>query len=292
MATQRNLDETTITGAVIDQFAGTPSPRLKHIMTSLVRHLHDFAREVNLTEDEWFQGIDFLTRTGHTCSDTRQEFILLSDALGLSQLVVAQNHKRAPEATEQTVFGPFHIEGATPQPDGANIAEGVSGDPLFVTAQVTGIDAKPIASATVDVWHADAEGFYDLQDPNWSPDEMKLRAVFQTNADGRFSFRTIQPSAYPIPTDGPVGEMLHATNRSAMRPAHVHFRVSAPGYDTLITHIFVAGDRWLESDAVFGVRSSCIADFTRHEASETAPDGSKPSQPFYTLDYTFRLQPI
>jgi len=292
MATQRNLDETTITDAVVDQFAGTPDPRLKHIMTSLVRHLHDFAREVNLTEDEWFQGIDFLTRTGHTCSDTRQEFILLSDALGLSQLVVAQNHKRAPAATEQTVFGPFHIEGATPQPDGANIAESMPGDPLFVTAQVTGIDGTPIVGATVDVWHADAEGFYDLQDPNWSRDEMRLRAVFQTNTDGRFSFRTIQPSAYPIPTDGPVGEMLQATNRSAMRPAHVHFRVSAPSYDTLITHIFVAGDRWLESDAVFGVRSSCIADFIRREANETAPDGSKPPQPFYTLDYTFRLQPI
>lgn len=291
MTARHNLDETTITAAVIDQFASTPDPRLKQIMTSLVRHLHDFAREVNLTEDEWFQGIDFLTRTGHTCSDTRQEFILLSDTLGLSQLVVAQNHKRAPEATEQTVFGPFHIEGATPQPDGANIAEGMPGDPLFVTARVAGVDGTPIPGATVDVWHADAEGFYDLQDPNWSRDEMRLRAVFTTNADGRFSFRTIQPSAYPIPTDGPVGELLQATNRSAMRPAHVHFRVAAPGYDTLITHIFVAGDQWLASDAVFGVRSSCIGDFIRHEASEAAPDGSQLSQPFYTLDYTFRLQP-
>lgn len=292
MATQRNLDETTITSAVIDQCASTPDPRLRHIMTSLVRHLHDFAREVNLTEDEWFQGIDFLTRTGHTCSGTRQEFILLSDTLGLSQLVVAQNHKRSPEATEQTVFGPFHVEGAIPQPDGANIAEGMPGDPLFVTAQVTGVDGKPIPGATVDVWHADAEGFYDLQHPDWSRDAMKLRAVFETDAGGRFRFRTIQPSAYPIPTDGPVGEMLQATQRSAMRPAHVHFRISAPGYDTLITHIFVEGDRWLESDAVFGVRSSCIADFIRHEANEPAPDGSKPPQPFYTLDYTFRLQPI
>ncbi len=292
MTGRHNLDETTITAAVIEQFASTPDPRLRHIMTSLVRHLHAFAREVDLTEDEWFQGIDFLTRTGHMCSSTRQEFILLSDALGLSQLVVAQNHKRVPEATEQTVFGPFHIEGATPQPDGADIAEGISGVPLFVTAQVTGVDGHPIAGATVDVWHADAEGFYDLQNPNWSRDEMKLRAVFATDANGRFSFRTIQPSAYPIPTDGPVGEMLHAANRSAMRPAHVHFRVSAPGYDTLITHIFVAGDQWLESDAVFGVRSSCIADFIKHEASDPAPDGSKLSQPFYTLDYTFRLQPV
>lgn len=292
MTTQHNLDETTITAAVIEQFASTPDPRLRQIMSSLVRHLHAFAREVNLTEDEWFQGIDFLTRTGHTCSDTRQEFILLSDTLGLSQLVVAQNHRRAPEATEQTVFGPFHVEGATPQPDGADIAEGMPGNPLFVTARVTAVDGTPIPSATIDVWHADAEGFYDLQALDWTRDEMRLRAVFHANAGGHFSFRTIQPSAYPIPTDGPVGEMLRSTDRSAMRPAHVHFRVSAPGYDTLITHIFVAGDRWLESDAVFGVRSSCIADFIKHEAGDAAPDGSQPSGPFYTLDYTFRLQSV
>ena len=292
MAGQRNLDENSITEAVIEQFAGTPHPRLKQIMTSLVRHLHEFAREVTLTEDEWFQGIEFLTRTGHMCSDKRQEFILLSDTLGLSQLVVAQNHRRAPGATEQTVFGPFHIEGAKTLPDGADIAEGVEGDLLFVKAHVTGLHGEPIANATVDVWHADAEGFYDLQDPNWNPDAMKLRAVFKTDVEGRFSFRTIQPCAYPVPNDGPVGEMLQATNRNAMRPAHIHFRVQAPGYDTLITHVFVAGDEWLESDAVFGVRSSCVASFIRHEAGETMPDGSKTFGAFYTLDYTFRLQPV
>jgi hydroxyquinol 1,2-dioxygenase len=149
MAGQRNLDETTITEAVVEQLANTPDPRLKQIMTSLVRNLHEFAREVNLTEDEWFQGIDFLTRTGHICTDKRQEFILLSDTLGLSQLVVAQNHRRAPEATEQTILGPFHLEGARTQPDGADIAAGVPGDPLFVTAQVTAVDGEPIAGATV-----------------------------------------------------------------------------------------------------------------------------------------------
>jgi hydroxyquinol 1,2-dioxygenase len=292
MAGQRNLDETTITEAVVEQLANTPDPRLKQIMTSLVRHLHEFAREVNLTEDEWFQGIEFLTRTGHMCSDKRQEFILLSDTLGLSQLVVAQNHRRAPEATEQTILGPFHIEGAKTQPDGADIAAGVPGDPLFVTAQVTGVDGQLIAGATVDVWHADADGHYDLQDPNWSPDVMKLRAVFTTDGNGRFRFRSIMPCAYPVPTDGPVGEMLRATNRNAMRPAHIHFRVRAPGYDTLITHVFVAGDEWLESDAVFGVRNSCVANFIRHDAGAAMPDGSTASGPFYTLDYTFRLQPV
>ena len=292
MTGQCNLDEATITEAVVEQLAHTPDPRLKQIMTSLVRHLHEFAREGNLTEDEWFQGIAFLTRTGHRCSEKRQEFILLSDTLGLSQLVVAQNHQRAPEATEQTILGPFHIEGATTQPDGADLAAGVPGDPLFVTAQVTAVDGAPIAGATVDVWHADADGHYDLQDPHWNPDVMKLRAVFTTDGNGRFRFRSIMPCAYPVPTDGPVGEMLTATNRNAMRPAHIHFRVSAPGYDTLITHVFVAGDEWLESDAVFGVRSSCVAPFIRHDAGTTMPDGSTASGPFYTLHHTFRLQPV
>ncbi|HEX8918599.1 MAG TPA: intradiol ring-cleavage dioxygenase [Chloroflexota bacterium] len=292
MTSRRNLDEITITEAVLEQLAGTPNPRLLQIMTSLIRHLHDFAREVELTEEEWFQGIDFLTRTGHMCSDTRQEFILLSDTLGLSQLVVAQNHRRSPGATEQTVFGPFHIEGATMLANGADIADGAEGRPLFVHAGVTGIAGEPVARATVDVWHADAQGSYDLQDPNWKPDEMKMRAVFQTDDNGCFRFRTIMPCAYSIPTDGPVGEMFRATNRNTMRPAHIHFRVSAPGYDTLITHVFVEGDEWLESDAVFGVRSSCVARFIEHRAGETMPDGVEAPDPFYTLDYTFRLQRV
>ena len=292
MQTWPDLDEHTITDAVLEQFASTPDPRLQEIMTSLVKHLHAFAREVNLTEDEWFRGIEFLTRTGHMCTETRQEFILLSDTLGLSQLVIAQNHKRAPGATEQTVFGPFHVEGVKTVPDGADIAEGVPGDPLFVRARVKGMDGEAVAGALVDVWHADAEGHYDLQDPDWSFEAMKLRAAFRTDESGCISFRTIMPCAYPVPTDGPVGEMFKATNRSAMRPAHIHFRIQAPGYDTLITHVFVEGDPWLESDAVFGVRSSCIADFVRRGAGETAPDGSQPSGPFYTLDYTFRLQPV
>lgn len=292
MGIGRNLDEHTITAAVTDQLAGTPNPRLKLVITSLVKHLHEFARDVQLTEDEWFQGIEFLTHVGHACSDTRQEFILLSDTLGLSQLVVAQNHRRAPEATEQTVFGPFHVEGIGVEPDGTNIAAGLPGDPLFVSAQVTDLDGDPIPDATVDVWHADAEGIYDLQNPGWSPDDTKLRAVFRTDAGGRFHFRTIQPCAYAVPDDGPVGEMLRATGRHAMRPAHIHFRVRAPGYDTLITHVFVEGDEWLESDAVFGVRSSCIAPFTAHPPTEPMPDGNTSTGPWYSLDYTFHLQPL
>jgi hydroxyquinol 1,2-dioxygenase len=290
MTERHNLDENTITDAVVEQFARTPDRRLREIMTALVRHLHAFAREANLTEDEWFQGIEFLTRTGHTCSGTRQEFILLSDTLGLSQLVVAQNHQRSPEATEQTIFGPFHIEGALTLPNGSNIAVGMLGEPLFVNARVTGIDGTAIAGAAVDVWHADAEGLYDVQSPEWNLDEIKLRGVFKTDTEGYISFRTIMPCAYPIPMDGPVGDMLKTTNRSPMRPAHIHFLVTAPGYDPLITHVFVAGDEWLDSDAVFGVRSSCVADYVQHEAGEAMPDGSVTAELFYTLSYTFRLQ--
>jgi hydroxyquinol 1,2-dioxygenase len=285
-----NLDEHTITGAVLDQFASTPDPRLREIMTSLITHLHAFARDVNLSEDEWFAGIEFLTRVGHMCTDKRQEFILLSDTLGLSQLVVAQNHKRASDATEQTVLGPFHHEGAKVLPNGAQIAEGLPGPPLSVTAQVKGVGGEAVAGALVDVWHADAEGLYDLQDPDWTPESMKLRGVFRTGEDGSFAFRTIMPCAYPVPTDGPVGDMLRSTNRTEMRPAHIHFRIQAPGYDTLITHVFVDGDPWLASDAVFGVRSSCVAHFAPHGAGEMMPDGTEASEPFFTLDYSFRLQ--
>jgi hydroxyquinol 1,2-dioxygenase len=292
VADHRILDENTVTEAVLKQLAQTPDPRLRQILSSLVTHLHDFAREVNLTEEEWFQGIEFLTRSGHMCSETRQEFILLSDTLGLSQLVVAQNHRRAPGATEQTLLGPFHVEGVKVAPHGTDISEGLPGDPCFVTARVTSVEGEPIPNATVDVWHADAEGGYDVQNPSWSPDAMKLRAAFETNAEGCFHFRTILPCAYPIPTDGPVGDMLRATKRSAMRPAHIHFLVCAPGYETLITHIFVEGDEWLDADAVFGVRSSCIASYVRHEAGEMTPDGSSAPGQFFTLDYTFRLQPL
>lgn len=288
----RGHDENTVTAAVLAQIEHTPDPRLRQIVSSLVKHLHDFAREVYLTEDEWFAAIEFLAETGHMCSGTRQEFILLSDTLGLSQLVVSQNHRRVPEATEQTVLGPFHVEGIDIVPNGADIAAGLPGDPCYVNAWVTSVSGEPIPRATVDVWQADGVGGYDVQDPSWAPDEAKLRAVFETDTAGHFHFRTILPSAYPIPTDGPVGRMLMATNRTAMRPAHIHFLVRAPNYDTLITHIFVEGDPWLDKDAVFGVRGSCIAPYVRHDRGDVTPDGTVSAGPFYTLDYTFRLQSL
>jgi hydroxyquinol 1,2-dioxygenase len=284
----RNLDEHNITDEVLRRIENTPDPRLHEVLTSLVRHLHNFAREIKLTEKEWSAGIQFLTRTGHLCTPTRQEFVLLSDTLGLSQLVVAQNHSRPSNATEQTVFGPFHVEGAPEQAShGSDLAVGISGEPLYVNAQVVSEDA-PMADAVVDIWHADAEGTYDVQGGNWTSEEASLRAVFRTDSDGRFSFKSILPKSYPIPTDGTVGEMLDLTKRSPMRPAHIHFKIEKPGFDSLITHVFVEGDEYLDSDAVFGVRGSCIGNYVRHSPGVT-PRGERSDRPFFTLDYCFSL---
>lgn len=283
-----NLDENTITAEVLRRLENTPDPRLKEIMSNLVTHLHDFARESALTEEEWLKGVLYLTRTGQISDHVRQEMILLSDTLGLSQLVVAQNHSRPKAATEQTVFGPFHVEGAPVKPDGADIGVGSIGDPLWVTARVLDPHEEPIADADVDVWQADAAGFYDVQDDDWSLENARLRALFKTDSDGAFRFRSVMPKSYPIPTDGPVGEMMRATARHCMRPAHVHFRIRKQGFDPLITHIFVDGDEYLDSDAVFGVRSSCVATYLHHKPGR-APDGTDVRSPFHTLDYTFHL---
>lgn len=273
----RNLNQDTITQAVIARFAGTPEPRLKEIMTSLVQHLHAFARELKLTEAEWLQGIEFLTATGHQCSDKRQEFILLSDTLGLSMLTVAMNNDKPVGCTEATVFGPFHVAGAPHYEDGADVANGARGDPCLVRASVKGLDGRPVANAVIDVWQADADGFYDVQYADLA--QAQARGVLKSGADGRFHFKTIVAEAYPIPTDGPVGAMLRATNNHPWRPAHLHFMIKAAGYETLITHVFREGDRYLDSDAVFGVRESLVADWVK------LPDGS------YTLDFDFVLNP-
>lgn len=284
-----NLNEFTITDAVLKSFSETPSPRLREILELLVKHLHDFAREAKLTEAEWMEGIQFLTATGLKCTDTRQEFILLSDSLGLSQLVVAQNHNRPPEVTEQTVFGPFHIPGAPQLQAGEDMSMGRKGHPCFVQGRVLA-EGAPVANATIDAWQADGEGFYDVQGENWSDNDMALRAIFRTDAEGRFSFRTVLPASYPIPTDGPVGQLLRATSRHPMRPAHIHFMVAAPGHDTLVTQMYVEGDPYLDSDAVFGVRSSCIGRYVRHDKG-VAPDGTPVDEPFYTMSKDFVLNP-
>lgn len=284
----RNINENTITSAVLERMAECPDPRLKEIMSALVRHMHDFAREVRLTEAEWAAGIEFLTATGQKCTDKRQEFILLSDTLGLSMLVVALNHAKSAQATEATVFGPFHVPGAPKLALGDDISGGAAGEPLFVNATVRGRDGEPVADAQVDVWEADAEGFYDVQRAGL--DRPQGRAVFRTDANGRLWFRGVMPVAYPIPTDGPVGTMLKATKRHPWRPAHVHFMIQAPGYETLITHVFRGDDPYLDSDAVFGVRNSLIGNFASHPDG-VAPDGSAQAGRFHTLDFEFVLEP-
>ncbi|MDP9045167.1 MAG: intradiol ring-cleavage dioxygenase [Pseudomonadota bacterium] len=283
----RNIDESTITPAVLAALAGTAGPRLKEILSALVTHLHDFAREVRLTEDEWMRGIQFLTATGHQCDAKRQEFILLSDTLGLSMLVIAMNHAKPAGATEATVFGPFHTDDAPCVEQGADLADGAPGSPLFVDGHVRGIDGRPIADAKVDVWQADEDGLYDVQRPELG-DRRRARGVLRTDAQGRVRFRTVTPVAYPIPVDGPVGDMLRASSRHPWRPAHVHFMIQAPGFETLVTHIFRDQDSYLDSDVVFGVRSSLIGDFVRHEAG-IAPDGTTLHTAFYTLEQTFVL---
>jgi hydroxyquinol 1,2-dioxygenase len=281
----RNITEHNITDAVLGRFDQCSDPRLKEILTSLVRHLHGFVRETRLTEAEWMRGIQFLTETGHITDAKRQEFILLSDTLGVSMLTVALNHGKPTGATEATVFGPFHVEGAPQYADGADIANGAPGAPLYVACTVRDLAGRPVAGATVDVWQADEDGFYDVQYKDLA--QSRARGVFRTDAQGRFRLKTILPVAYPVPTDGPVGQMLVASGRHPWRPAHVHFMIQAPGFETLITHVFRNGDPYLDSDVVFGVRASLIADFVPYAAG-TGPHAES-TLPYHTLDFDFTL---
>jgi len=284
----RNFNEHTITDAVIDRIKDTPNARVKEISASLVRHLHDFVRDVRLTEAEWAYAIEFLTRTGKMCDGNRQEFILLSDTLGVSMLFDAINHA-SPLGTETTVLGPFYVQGPPDYPLGADIRGALQGDPLYVSGRVTASDGKPIGNAVVDVWHSDKDGFYDVQHIE-ETGGLAGRARFHTDKDGGYRFWSIKPAAYPIPYDGPVGDMLTAQARHPWRPAHVHFMISAPGHEKLTTHVFVNGDQYLDSDAVFGVKDSLIADFVAHEGG-IAPDGKNMNGLFYTLTYDFTLRP-
>jgi hydroxyquinol 1,2-dioxygenase len=283
----RNLNENTITEAVNARLSTDTPPRLREIMTSLTKHLHDFVREVQLTEEEWMQGIQFLTATGQKCDDKRQEFILLSDTLGVSTLCVALNNRTPAPATESTVFGPFHAEGAAFFEAGSDISNGARGTPCFVKGQVRSVTGEPVPHAEIDVWHSDDAGFYDVQT---GADEFRCRARLRADEHGNFRFRTIKPAAYPIPDDGPVGQMLNSVGRHPWRPAHIHFLVQAKGYEKLITQVFEDGDRYLDSDAVFGVRSSLVGQYPLHSAGE-AYEGSVVDTPFYTLDFDLVLIP-
>ena len=285
----RNVDEDSITQIVLARHARAQDARLRQLMTGIVQHLHAFARDVELTEEEWFKGIEFLTEVGHITDDKRQEFILLSDTLGLSMLVTALNHRKPAGCTESTVFGPFFVENAPHYQNGDDVGNGAKGEPCFVSGKVTGLAGEPIANARIEVWQADSDGFYDVQYEGEAAS--KGRGMLHSLPDGTFHFRSITAESYPIPHDGPVGRMLQALGRHPWRPAHLHFMIEAPGYERLITHVFRSGDQYLDSDAVFGVRSSLIADWERHE-SGAAPDGTTMDTPFSTLNFTFVLNRV
>ncbi|WP_100810119.1 dioxygenase family protein [Microbacterium sp. BR1] len=269
-----------LTAQVEASFDATPDTRLRGILQSLTRHLHAWIEETHPSIEEWEAGIQFLTRTGQTCTDVRQEFILLSDVLGVSMLVETLNGADVPEATDSTVLGPFHMTESPLRSIGADISPQSVGDACVVVGRVVDSGGNPVAHASIDVWQANAEGFYDVQQPDEQPPG-NGRGMFTADVDGGFWFRTVVPSAYPIPTDGPVGALLGATRRHPFRPAHIHFIVAAPGYRELVTHIFVAGSDYIDSDAVFAVKSSLIADFVEMDDPALAAR--------YGVDAPFRL---
>ena len=259
--------EQELTETVVASFAGTPDERLRTLMTALTRHLHAFAREVRLTEDEWAAAIGFLTDAGHITDDKRQEFILLSDVLGLSMQTITINHAAHGDVTESTVLGPFFVAGSPEIEPGGDLAFGAPGEPCWVEGSVRDTGGTPVPGALLEVWEADDDGFYDVQ---YADTRTAARGHLVTDADGGFRFWALTPTPYPIPADGPVGRLLAATGRSPMRAPHLHFMVSAPGFRTLITHIFVEGGS-LGGDSVFGVRESLVKPFVRSDGP--TPDG-------------------
>jgi catechol 1,2-dioxygenase len=275
--------------AVIESFAGTPDERLRTILDSLVRHLHAAVREVEPSIAEWERAIEFLTATGQKCTDVRQEFILLSDVLGISMLVETINERGAPGATQSTVLGPFHMTKSPRRDLGDTIDLVGESEPCVVTGQVVSTDGTPLPGAVLDVWQANDHGAYDVQEPGKQPSG-NGRGLFTADASGRFWFRTIVPSYYPIPTDGPVGELLAATRRHPYRPAHIHFIVSADGYQPLTTHIFVSGAPYIDSDAVFAVKKSLITDFKEVDDPEQAAR-YQVANPFRLADVELVLSP-
>ena len=285
------FSEADLTAAVVASFEETPRPRAKFLLQELVKSLHDYVRKTDLTFEEWQYAIEFLTRTGQKCTQIRQEFILLSDVLGVSMLVDAVNHREREGATETTVLGPFYVGEHKEMPHGADISpHNVTGEKMFVQSRVTDLKGKPLAGVPIDVWHADDDGFYDSQKPTYATQGPSSRARFRTDADGRFFFRTILPCSYPIPTDGPVGEMILQTRRHPMRPAHVHFLVNADGYEPLITHVFIGGDKYLDSDVVFGVKDELVAKIEKR-TDPKMPDGKAAAAPWHLMSYEFHLKP-
>lgn len=286
MAAQRTTPA-EITAKVVASFGACQDPRLRELMQALVSHLHRFALETGLTQDEWQAAIDTLTATGKITDERRQEFILLSDVLGVSMLTIAINAPSDPHATEPTVFGPFFVDDAPQVGYGDDIAQGAPGEPCWVEGQVTDTGGHPLGGAMIEVWEADEDGLYDVQ---YSDGRTAGRARMTADAEGRYGFWSVKPAPYPIPGDGPVGELLTAAGRSPMRPAHIHFMVSAPGYRTLVTHVFLAGGDHLDDDAVFGVKESLIEPFTEQPAG-SGPAGRRLEDRWWKLVFNIRLAP-
>ena len=281
----RAIDENTITEAAVEQMASTPDPRLKQIMAALTRHLHNFAREVDLTPDEWLEGIKFLTAVGQKCTAYRQEFILLSDTLGLSSLVNALHDRRATEdATKSSLVGPFYRQDSPNLKLGDTIVtKPTNGLQVCLYGRVTNSAGKGVANATVQVWQPDETGNYDLQ--KHDPSEMDLRGTFRTDADGRYYLRSIAPLGYMIPMDGPVGDMIRAQKRHGYRPAHIHFIIGAEGYREVVTALYLQGDEHIDSDTVFGVTASLVTD-----VKKTDPNSPIPNLPTIQFDVQLPAQ--
>lgn len=280
------VTEDNITGLAVERWGTARDPRLAEVMTALVRHLHDFAREVRLTEAEWMAAVQWLTRTGQISDDKREEFILASDVLGLSMLVVQMNHRLDPAATPATVLGPFHIAGSPERGYGADMSDGLPGTPLYLHGTVRNLDGQPVGGAVLDVWQADTEGAYEAQ---LEVDEARLRAKYTTREDGSYCIRTIAPLGYAIPMDGPVGDLIARTEISHFRPAHIHLLLAVPGYEPLITHLFQEGAPYLDSDVVFGTKAELVVAFTDREPGPT-PDGGTSEVPWQEARYDVVLQ--
>jgi len=273
--------ENTLTKAAVQRLAGCGDPRTRQLLEAVIRHLHALVREVEPTPEEWLEAIRFLTVTGQKCDEQRQEFILLSDVLGVSMLVDAINHRKPAGATESSVLGPFYMEGAPDYDNGCDLAP-EEGDKVMVTGVVRGSDGRPLPGALLDIWQTAPDGHYHMQDA--SQPEFHLCGRIRAGADGRYAFRTVKPVSYPVPTDGPVGTLLRASGRHAMRPAHIHVIVSAPGYERLVTQLFTQGDEYIGSDAVFGVKESLIVPY-REDGTEAG------GHTRYRVDYDFVLEP-
>lgn len=279
--------ESALTRTVLERLANCEDARFKTIMSSLITHLHAFVRDVRLTDEEWMQAIQFLTAVGKACTEQRQEFILLSDTLGVSSLVLEVNHPSVDGSLEAAVLGPFYVEGSPERPLGADLTDGMDGEPTFYSGRVCDTEGRPIAGAVLDIWSSDGVGAYDVQKPG--PFRPQGRAKLRTGTDGRYWFRSVKPADYPVPTDGPVGAMLRRMGRDPNRPGHLHLIVSAPGFERVVTQIFVADSPELERDAVFGMKHALASRFARHDPG-TAPTGEPMHVPYYTVEFDMRLK--